>query len=287
MSTTSKQDTFAEYRKEPGLNKSWLDRMGTSPLHFKVNPQREDTPALDIGRLIHLCTLEHELFLDSVVVWGGGRTKPTKALPEGRPTWNKNSSDYKDFHETQTAAGKTVVEASDIVLCERIRTSVLKHPVASKLFDVGQSETSIYWTHPLGVDCKSRIDFMGATTVDLKSARDLTPDAFNRAILNYGYHIQAAFYADAVEALTGEKRPYSIVAVEKCEPFDVVVYELDDMILDLGRQTYTRWIERYVECLETDSWPGIGPEAIKAELPPYAYHDFDDVNIFVDGKEVK
>ena len=283
---TAKQDLFSDYRNAEGVNKSWLELMETSPLHFKENAPRPFSQAFDIGRLIHLCVLERDLFVSSTVVWEGGKTKPTKKDPEGRPTMNKNSQAYKDFAADAEANGKIVVDSDDIWICNRIRDAVYNHPVARNLLDVGKRETSIYWTHPLGVKMKSRIDHMGPTTVDLKSARDLTPRKFNRSILDYGYHTQGAMYSDAVEAETGEKRPYSIIAAEKVPPFDVVVYELDDMILDLGRQTYTRWLERYVECMMHDTWPGIGADPIKAELPAWAFDQMEDGTIYVDGVAV-
>lgn len=287
MLAVARQEPFQDYCNEDALNRGWLEKMDTSALHFKENTPKPLTAALDIGRLIHMCSLQTELFHDLAVVWSGGRTKPTKALPEGRPTWNKNSADYKDFKETQEAAGKIVMDAEDIVLCNKVREAVHGHKVAGELLREGDRELSIYWDHPIyGVRCKSLIDHMGATTCDLKSSRDIRPHKFNRSILEYGYDVQGAFYTDAVKALTGETRPYAIIAVEKSPPFDVVVYDLDDAILSLGRQKYTRWLERYLECMESGEWPGIEPDRIKAELPEYAYNEFDDGKVFLDGMEV-
>ena len=287
MSTAiAKNITFREYRAAEGLNLSWLAQMDVSPKAFKVNAGLPDSVALRLGRLNHLCTLEHDLFQQEGLVWPGGMTRPKTGEP--RPTTNKSSSDYKEFKAKHEAAGRSVVDQSDINLCEHIRSGILSHPVASRHLADTQNELSIFWTHPMGVPCKSRIDALSSWSIsDLKFMRDITPAKVNRAIVDYGYDSQASFYSDAVFALTGERRPYFIVAAEKKEPFDVVVYELDDAILGLGRQKCNRWMERYVECMESGLWPGISDQKpIKAELGEWAYRELDDGKIYIDGQEL-
>ncbi len=277
-------EAFLEYRAASAVNHSRLSKMSVSALAYKINADIPQTKALILGRLNHLCTLEPEIFEETAVVWAGGMTRPKSGEP--KPTMSKTSADYKEFKEEQEALGHVVVSQSAIGKCERIARRVQQHPTASTLLEGAQNELSIYWEHPLGVQCKSRIDALSNAIVDLKFLADVTQRKVNRAIIDYKYDSQAAMYQDAVLALTGEKLPYFIVAAEKTDPLDVVVYELDDEILGLGRQKYTSWMERYVECRMNDRWPGISATPINAELPEWAYQDFDDGKVYFDGVEV-
>jgi hypothetical protein len=273
---------YEEYRASPGLNHTHLSKMDTSPLACKVDTDKPQTKALRLGRLNHLCTLEHELFLDHGVVWPGGVTKT------GKPTTNKNSADYKEFVIEQEALGKSVVDQSDLDLCERIRVAIITHPTASMYLTETKNELSIYWEHRLGLPCKSRIDALGsARVIDLKFLRDLRPHKVNRAITEYHYDSQAAFYSDAVFALTQERRPYYIIAAEKVQPFDVVVFELDDEVLRVGRSKYERWMRRFIECTESGIWPGISDWPVKVELPQWYCEDELTKAISFEGMEIE
>lgn len=284
---TTKSDLFEEYRLAPGLNHTLLSEMDTSALACKTNAGKPSTLALRLGRLNHLCTLERDLFEESAVVWPGGMTRPKSGEP--RPTMNKNSLDFKEFKaEQELVPGRVVVDQSDIDLCERIRIAILTHPTASQYLSETRNELSIYWKHRFGIGCKSRIDALGATRIlDLKFLRDLRPHKVNRAIIEYHYDSQAAYYSDAVFALTGERRPYYIIAAEKKQPFDVVVFEMDDEVLRLGRSKYERWMTSYIKCIESGIWPGISDTPVKVEIPQWHYEEELTKAISLEGMEIE
>lgn len=263
--------TFSDYRAAEGINGSWLKEMGTSPLHFHTAPTRErkDTPALRIGRPIHTAVLEPELFDAVTAVWEGGLTK------KGEPTMSKNSSDYKRWAKAMAAEGRQPLEADEQWLCRRIRRAVMEHPIASKMVADAEPELSIFWTHPIGIERKSRLDLLRRArfVADLKTALDISPEKFGRQAHKLGYHVQGADYQDAAKALTGLTLPYYIIAVEKVEPFDVAVYELPDAILDVGRAKYCNNLRKVKECRETGIWPGVGDDIQTLEFPPWAFDD--------------
>lgn len=271
MSAIAKQDTFAEYRAAEGVNNSWLAEMSKSALHFSTYPERtrKDTPALRIGRPIHTAVLEPELFDAVTTVWEGGLTL------DGKPTTNKNSNAFKEFAAQAAADGRQVLDPDEVWLCRRIRRAVCEHPEAMGLLAKSETEMSIYWDHPVGIRCKSRLDvfYGGGHCADLKTALDITPDAFAKAAYRYGYHVQAAMYQDAAFALTGNVLPYFIIAVEKVEPLDVAVYELPDAILDIGRAKYCRNLRKVKSCRESGIWPGVGGDVQTLEFPNWAFDE--------------
>ncbi len=94
--------------------------------------------------------------------------------------------------------------------------------------------------------------------------------AFGRAALNFEYHAQAAFYVDAVEAATGRRLPYIIVAAELSPPCIVQVYRLPEYVLAAGRDHYRSLLSRLSECRREDRWGGYSDEEIDLELPRWS-----------------
>ena len=86
-------------------------------------------------------------------------------------------------------------------------------------------EIAIVWDDPeTGLRCKARIDFVseydGWTVVgDLKSSINAAPKQWARAVANYGYHRQAAFYLDGCNAISPHDRLFAWIIQEKDDPF--------------------------------------------------------------------
>jgi hypothetical protein len=93
----------------------------------------------------------------------------------------------------------------------------------------------------------------------------------------YGYHAQLAFYLDGLRA-TGiaiDADP-AIICVESVPPHDVVVYALNEIVIDQGRQMYRRLLARVKECTERGEWPGIEPGVRALEFPAWAEVEGDE-----------
>lgn len=90
---------------------------------------------------------------------------------------------------------------------------------------------------------RARFDFLptdftlGAPSrvaVDLKTARDASPNGFTRAIADHSYDVQRAWYLDALRWLTGETAEMVFVAVEKEPPYLVAVHQLPTVWAEMG-----------------------------------------------------
>ena len=68
---------------------------------------------------------------------------------------------------------------------------------------------------------------MANALIDLKTAVTAAPQRFSRSLVDYGYALQAAWYQDGYEALTGERLPFVHVVVEKEPPHLVAMYQVD------------------------------------------------------------
>jgi len=109
----------------------------------------------------------------------------------------------------------------------------------------------IFTADLFGVPWKIKTDvFDGKRIVDLKVVKDFEPiykEGFGRMswIEYWGYDIQGAVYQRVIEAVTGEKLPFYIVAVTKEKTPDIDVIELPQSTLDTALKVVEAKIDRF------------------------------------------
>jgi PDDEXK-like domain of unknown function (DUF3799) len=249
----------AEYHATKAISKSGLDRVNQSPAHFFswLSEPQKSTPAMELGTATHTAILEPDLFNDTYHVGKiDRRTKEGKAQAE----------------EIE-ASGKKILSDEDYNRIWAMRNEVFCHPSASELFSCGNAEVSII-TEYEGVQAKCRMDFLidGGLIVDLKTTDSADPQSFAKSCATYRYHVQAAYYMDLYQHVTGEKaQGFYFVSVEKTAPYAVAVYELDAESIGLGRDAYYRNLETYKECLASNQWPAYSTTIESLSLPRWAF----------------
>lgn len=265
---------WSEYLADGRVNISSLLELDKSPQHYRARALGlvgdKDTPAKALGRVLHAAVLEPERFEREVVVWRG-------KVRRGKE-WDAFTVEHRDA---------IIITPAEHQLCLSLPVAVREHPVAGPLLAEGKAEQTLLWTHEAtGIECKSRLDWIAPDAiVDLKTARDCTPHDFQRQSARLHYHTKAAFYQDAHAAVTGQRLPYYLVAVEKEPPFACVVYQVTDDVLRVGRLHYEGLLARLAECREKDEWPGpCGDEVLDLQLPAWALMGDDDMDITLNGE---
>lgn len=271
--------SYAHYAAIDGVRHSQLKEMAKSPLHYRhgLEHPREDTDAFRWGRIVHTATLEpHLLTLEYVlrehgiidpVIWEHGDRRGNAWLA------------FKAGNE-----GRTILKPGEVAehqeLLERAAhvASVLhSDPIAGPMLGAGHREGVVVWVdETTGLRCKARFDcglFLATTghLCDLKTdARGL--DRFGSTAARLAYHQQLAMYADGCAAAMGSRPPVSIISVESKEPHDVVVWDLDDQVLDLGRASYQGLLVKLEACQRANVWPGMANGSrLPLRLPSWAY----------------
>lgn len=161
-----------------------------------------------------------------------------------------------------------------------------EHPAAARLFEpgTGHAEQSLFWEdQPTGVKRRARLDWLPAfndgrrmVLPDYKSCVTAEKEALERAMDNYGYHCQGAWYVDAVRALGlgGDDTAFILVAQEKTPPYLVNVIEPDAMAMRIARARNREAIELYARCVAEDHWPGYSEQIELASLPTWTINRF-------------
>jgi len=270
---------FAEYLSLDAVNSHLLNAFSRTPAHVLYELQHggpERTPSLDLGWLFHWFVLEPERFGRDIVVTPNFGDKRLKA----------NKQKWIEFEAAHAGAQFIDSRRNDELIA--MRDSLFAHPVAGPFFNGrGHNEVSILWDDTEhGLRCKARIDRVGFVNEwpivgDLKSARDASRRAFERAIYNFGYYIQAVHYLSGLEAVVpipegNPFRRFIFFVVESEPPYLTACYELDDLALNEGAIARNRYMRTYRQCIETGEWPGYPAGIDYVSLPPWAFKAYID-----------
>jgi hypothetical protein len=272
--------TWEQYKGLQALNWSKLKLMARSPAHYHWALTQEypvDTEALMIGRAVHAAVLEPGQFERRHRVWSGGR-RAGKA--------------WEEFQALST--GFEILTLKQALAINMLANAVRMDPFAPALISDGNAEVTIETKvsirrmvapeqgQAVGMEMvqwptKARLDYLGPRgIVDLKTCVDASPDGFGRAAWRLEYLGQAAWYVDAVERSTGTAPRFHFIAVEKSAPYAVQVYEVDEDMLEVGRDQYRGLLHRLDECQSANRWPSYVDGPSKLLLPRWALPDDDE-----------
>lgn len=207
------------YHAGPGLSSSRVKKALESWDIY--NAQTGPSTALCFGRAFHAALLEPEVYADIPRIPGGNRTK---------------------LYMEAVQRGDTVICSDDAEIIPKMIDAIQSHPEYAKL---GTPDPEIMGITRLGnhlVKCKA--DLFGSAIVDFKSTSGGVGPEFVQSVINFGYHISAAFYHDIIRNLTGESLPFILVPVTKSEPFECEFYRVPDEILEQGRTLYKAALDR-------------------------------------------
>lgn len=256
--------SFPDYLAAPAVSNSALKLLRKSPAHLAAgrDPDEQQKPSLRRGSLLHTLTLEPHLMASRYRVKPDGMSFSTK---EGK-AWRE-----------ETPAGVEIVTQAETRAANRQARHLRAVPEIGALLGEGQAEVSFFWVdEQTGLRCKGRADWVhrteaGVILLDLKTAEDASPDIFPKACARYGYHMQAAWYADGWTAATGDPvLGFVFGAVESGWPHVAAAYMLDDESTTKGRAESRRLLNRYAECREADTWPGYQTAIQSITLPAWA-----------------
>jgi hypothetical protein len=265
-----------EYDKLPGVSITRLKELRRSPLHYQYRLQnpKEPTKSMELGTSTHIAALEPERFLREYALWSSERADGSTRIRRGKE-WDE----FQEMH-----AGKTIIRDEEYDKAIAIRDAVRADAVAMKYLAMGRPEVAMTWTDPeTKTECRGRTDWITTIAkrpyiVDLKGTRNANHIWFSRDVARLDYHLQAAYYADGYETISGTAPGVIVVAVEFEPPHDVVTYVIPDDVLQVGRDQYRQLLAELGMCATTGEWFGSGRGIEQTlQLPAWAVPNEDDV----------
>lgn len=251
--------SIEDYHKHSAVGSSTLVRARKSWAHAKQ--PFEKTDALDLGSALHTLVGEPKLFKEKFA-----------RVPDGMVR-NAAHAKYQAFLAENV--GKTILTGNQWDSLDGMLNALLSHKLALGLLTGGKDEISFFWKdQDSGVACKCRPDKLRANDVivDLKTAADASPSAFQKSLTDYGRHISTAFYLDGVSQVTGRKHDNFVhLVIEKEPPYGIAVYALDDESIEQGRREYKKLLNQYAFCQKLEHFPSYPEEVQTISLRPWEF----------------
>lgn len=252
------------YHAYEGISTSGLKLMMRSPRHYIGQAQRKSTRNMEIGTAIHCAALEPERFDAEYILLQEVRTR--------------TASEYKAA--AKVAGGDKVLTASESSHVLGMREELQSDRECAEMLSApGWCELSAFVECPdTGVLLRCRFDKLNASgvAVDLKKTQDSRPDAFSKAVHNYGYHVQDAFYSRVYKLITGQSLEFVFLAVEEQPPHSPWPHILDDEARMIGWQSASDAIRLFADCEESGHWPSYTRTNERLVLPGYALAQYED-----------
>ncbi len=262
-----------EYNAIPALRASDLKVFAKSAAHYKAYKAlpREETEALRFGQLVHLRCLQPDVYKKRMVICKkfDRRTKDGKLA-------------YAEFQAGLSPDALIVTEEEDKQL-RGIRASFwdyLKH--RRQIWDSITAVERAGIATLRGVKCKIKPDMFSFDESlllqqmwDLKTTQDASESAFIRSIYNYGYHLQAAFYALVAEEITGFPfDKFTFLAIEVAEPYAIREFELSETAMHHAKSIVLQKLEYFACCEQMDLWEAYPATKISVNVPKWLLDNF-------------
>lgn len=269
------------YHGSLGISRSGLMEFKKSPYHYwykYINPERKPsycTPAMLLGELVHALVLEPQHFAERYIfpqeleamppevrLKDVGKEQYEQVKAARKEVQDRNNALREEFKKT--AEGKQIITLAMYQEAAHYADSVLKEPTAKALFTGVEVEKSIYFTHKgTGLQCKVRPDaWIGGVVTDLKTCKDASFDAFQRAAVGSGYFIQAAMIKQALASIGIELQKFLFYCIEKSEAAPCTYYELDFDTLERAENEYNNLMHGIAYCMENNRWGAYQPQVL-------------------------
>lgn len=242
------------YDSAPGIRRSDLFKLATTPLHYKYamdhKDEAETTSALLFGSAAHKYVLEIESFGSEFAIAPrcDRRTKEGKQIA-------------LDFEAKCENEGLTAISSDDFgTICD-MAAAIDENKIARALL-TGETEKPFFWTdEATGIYCKCKPDcitwYEGKKyIVDYKTTDSCADGHFEASCRKYGYKLQAGMYWEGVFDNTLQDMGFAFVAQEKKPPYAVRVYFCTPEYVKEGRDQFHELLSTLKYCQENNDWYG-------------------------------
>lgn len=258
---------------------------------FSKNEEEEKKSHFDFGNAFECALLEPDLFDQKVAIYDDREI--LEELAKNRPEIKSygNTTEYrnwkKDFYSTN--ADKYIIErtgAESFETIEHMLDACYRDAVIQKLIKGAEYQYSIFWQDPeTGLNLKTRPDVCRINrnvVIDVKTARNGSPDGFSRSIKDHKLHIQAIMQIDGIlsSGLMPSVDKYYWLVCEKNAPFNATLYEFTEWQQERSYEEYRHLLKSVKEAEENNLWTGYGGWSdnkwgiLEAPIKPWTFKEY-------------
>ena len=282
--------SMADYLSEPGRMSSSLlkesrkrsDLWLYQQLHDKAGVD-DDTAAKRLGSVVHTAIFEPDLLEEEYFILPQpDATIHTKAdgSASSKPA---GTAKYKEACEAVRAenVGKKETGYDLMAKAMTMRDQVNSNDTASLLVQSeGMVEATILHTDSeFGIPWKIRpdkISDVASANVNAKTTENAKHDVFSHQAFRFGYHISESLYHWILNDAGIEVRNSLLLVVESTGAHEVVVYQQDEALMDMGLQLVMKYARHIADAIERDEWKGLAVDIELLHPPMYAFNKVDE-----------
>ena len=269
--TTELSNREYHSRRCPGISSSALESIKISARHHdqyerdKLHNEISKPQCFAFGSALHDAILTPDDYESLYVLEPEGTERRSNA---GKAAWKE----FLEANEGKTILKRNSGEYDDFKKIQIMRDRFFSHPTVSALVQGATFEESFFaLCNRTGILKKCRPDILrnDGIILDIKTTKSAYLDYFSSDILKLNYHVKAAWYMDIVEQVTGVKQTHFIlIAMETTAPFGIALYNIPNIMIALGRENYTEWIDKFAKERELD-YKYCYPEVIQEANVPH------------------
>ena len=241
------------------------------------NPEAKESEAMNQGSVYHsmlasltnkgdLSEFEKEYFIFN----------PPKN-PKTNSSYGFATKAYQEAVESEVASNQGKLPCSEdqkkvaeSMIDELLNGNPHLSPTVNHMIKIGIAEQSHFLEYQ-GQKFKYRTDLKtNKKIVDWKKTKlgSPKPEAFEREIIKYNYHISAAFYQFFEFVLTGKWKDFYWIVQESEPPFDFLIHNSSEWTyqinhsdgctieMNTGSLMFSKLLEYWILCSERNQWPG-------------------------------
>jgi hypothetical protein len=239
-----------------------LKKVGDSGVQYlhSVNGKREPTRAMLIGTGVHHLVL-------------GARPDAKVAFYPGDKRVGAEWAKFDAAHP-----GYDILTRPEADEARAIANAVLTDPVAKEFLCGARFEVPLRWsdgeleysTHGIDIIQPGRI-------ADLKTTNTTSLEPWQRQAFNFSYHCQMEFYrrgcvANGIDVSQG----MFVIGVDIRAPYEVVVLEMSEELVELAAKTVSLWIEKLKVYVASKQFPGRAQSPIVWQPPAWLRSDDEE-----------
>lgn len=275
-----------EYFSWDAVSNSRLSLLNRSPMHYQ-HGFTESTPAMRLGSLVHAGVLEPLAIMKRYIIMPNYANHPDNKTGKGERSFSSATTFCKSMEDQfrKLHHDKELVTEEQYNNMMGMAAAIASNQKCAQLFRGGKTELSVVWDDAeTGLRCKCRADWVSSgRMVDLKTTLD--PMAFDKAIANYGYHRQMAFYVDGFAAHGMDLEPW-IVCIEKQSPYGVRAAPMGLEGLSVGGREVRALLRDVAACIAMEDWPGYQDPDFWRLPSWYGESSADAVDLVIGGQTV-
>jgi len=278
MAEIIKDMSDKDYFAIDALNASTIKGMSNPQKvkHDKDNP-KEPTEAMRLGTAYHALLLQG---IKPVSESEGAEISPYDAYrTKEAKTWRdeKLEKGIKILKEKEAAEMDRENEILTNKLFE-MQEPLLELDGVTEYLDNAWRESVVLWDKIMPdrsiIKCKAKLDMYREDSdylIDVKTCGNIAK--FDSSARDFGYYIQALWYAEAVAQLDGKIRPMQFAVIGTAKPYQAILRKCPDKLLELGRSEINVYTEMWQQCKEADVWPSpYSTECEEIVVPGYFYN---------------